>query len=110
MRSWEGFSIVPPHVEFDTAITLPAGVEVRHIGGCHAEDSTVVWVPDSGVILLGDSFYPPPYHLRRPGDGYDSDVINAVLRDYADAEWFVDSHDDPHPGSALEDLLNERAQ
>jgi glyoxylase-like metal-dependent hydrolase (beta-lactamase superfamily II) len=110
MRSWDGFTIVPPHVEFDTAISLPAGVEVRHVGGGHAEDSTVIWVPDSGVVLLGDSFYPPPYHLRRPGDGFDNEVIKTVLDAYRGAEWYVDSHDDPHPRSALEDLLPAPAE
>lgn len=105
MRSWDGFAVVPPHVEFNTTISLPAGVEVRHIGGGHAEDSTVVWVPDSSVVLLGDAFYPPPYHLRRPGDAYDHGVINTVLATYHEAEWYVDSHDDPHPRSALANLL-----
>jgi hypothetical protein len=44
--------------------------------------------------------------LRRPGDGYDHEVINTVLRVYRDAEWYVDSHDDPRPRSVLDDLLN----
>ena len=74
------------------------------------EDSTVVWVPDSGVVLLGDSFYPPPYHLRRPGDGYDHEVIYTVLHAYRGAEWCVDSHDDPRPRSALDGLLNRQAE
>ena len=106
MPSWDGFVIIPPHVEFDTAITLPAGVEVRHVGGGHAADSTVVWVPDSGVVLLGDSFYPPPYHLRQPGDGYDAGVISTVLDAYPDAEWYAESHGDPQPRSALDGLFD----
>ena len=105
MPSWDEFTIVPPHVEFDTALTLPAGVEVRHVGGGHAEDSTVAWVPDSGVVLLGDSYYPPPYHLRQPDDGYDFGVINSVLTTYPDADWYVDSHGDPQPRSAAVSLL-----
>src|SRR4051812_43981081 len=45
---WNDFAVVVPHTEFDDTLTLPGGVEVRHVGGGHAEDSTVVAVPDSG--------------------------------------------------------------
>lgn len=105
MPSWDGFEIIPPHIEFDDVITLPGGVEVRHVGGGHAEDSTVVAVPDSGVVLLGDSYYPPPYHLRQPDDGYDLSVISRVLEMYPDADWYVESHGDPLPRSAILGLL-----
>jgi glyoxylase-like metal-dependent hydrolase (beta-lactamase superfamily II) len=67
MTSRDGFAVVPPHTEFDDALTLPGGIEVQHVGGRHSPDSTVVAVPDSGVLLLGDCFFPPPYHLRQPG-------------------------------------------
>jgi glyoxylase-like metal-dependent hydrolase (beta-lactamase superfamily II) len=53
MTSRDGFAVVPPHTEFDDALTLPGGIEVRHVGGRHSPDSTVVAVPDSGVLLLG---------------------------------------------------------
>jgi glyoxylase-like metal-dependent hydrolase (beta-lactamase superfamily II) len=106
MPSWDGFAIIPPHVEFDSTVTLPTGIEVRHVGGGHAEDSTVVSVPDAGVVLLGDSFYPPPYHLRQPGDGYDTGVIRTVLAAYPHAEWYVESHGDPQPRSVLKALLD----
>ena len=105
MPSWDGFMIVPPHVEFDDEITLPSEVKVRHVGGRHAEDSTIVAVPDSGVVLLGDAYYPPPYHLRQADDGYDFEVINSVLEMYPDADWYVDSHGDPQPQSAVLTLL-----
>jgi glyoxylase-like metal-dependent hydrolase (beta-lactamase superfamily II) len=104
---WDGFTVVPPHVEFDDALTLPGGIEVRHVGGGHAEDSTVVAVPDSGVLLLGDSFYPPPLHLRQPEDGLDVALIGRLLADYPPTRfsWYVDSHDDPKPSTALAGAL-----
>jgi glyoxylase-like metal-dependent hydrolase (beta-lactamase superfamily II) len=104
---WDGFTVVPPHVEFDDTLTLPGGIEVRHVGGGHAEDSTVVAVPDSGVLLLGDSFYPPPLHLRQPADGLDISLIRRLLADFPPTRfsWYVDSHDDPKPGTALTGAL-----
>ena len=104
---WEGFAVVAPHTEFDDTLTLPGGVEVRHVGGRHAEDSTVVAVPDSGVLLLGDCFYPPPLHVRRPGDGLDVTLVRGLLADYPPSRyaWYVDSHDDPKPSTAVAGML-----
>ncbi|MFD2765440.1 MBL fold metallo-hydrolase [Micromonospora eburnea] len=107
MDSWNDFTIVPPHTEFDDALTLPGGIVVRHVGGRHAEDSTVVAVPDSGVLLLGDCFYPPPYHLRKPGDTYDLELIRSLLdeNDLGRFDWYVDSHSHPRTGSEVRQLL-----
>lgn len=52
--AWDGFTVQVPNTEFEHALTLPGGVEVRHVGGGHAADSTVVAVPDSGVLLLAN--------------------------------------------------------
>jgi glyoxylase-like metal-dependent hydrolase (beta-lactamase superfamily II) len=104
---WDGFTVVAPHVEFDEELTLPGGVEVRHVGGGHAEDSTVVVVPDSGVVLLGDCFYPPPLHLRQPDDGLDVALIHRLLADFPPSRysWYADSHDEPKPSALLESIL-----
>lgn len=107
MSSWDGFAVIPPHTEFDEMITLRGGIIVRHVGGRHAEDSTVVAVPDSGVLLLGDCIYPPPYHLRQPGDRYDEVLIRKLLdsRTVGEFDWYVDSHSDPRSRSELQDLV-----
>ncbi|MFC4121348.1 MBL fold metallo-hydrolase [Nonomuraea zeae] len=107
MPSWEGFAVVPPHTEFDDGLSLPGGVEVRHVGGRHTEDSTVVAVPDSGVLLLGDCFYPPSLHLRQAGDGYDTDLADRLLAEYPAGryDWFVDSHSRPRSRQSLRDLI-----
>ncbi|MBY8870251.1 MBL fold metallo-hydrolase [Micromonospora sp. PLK6-60] len=105
MRGWEGFRVVPPDVEFADTLDLPGGVRLRHVGGRHAEDSTVVAVPDSGVLLVGDCCYPPPLHLRAPDDGVDVRLIRRLAETYDDYDWFVDSHDHPKPREALRRLL-----
>jgi glyoxylase-like metal-dependent hydrolase (beta-lactamase superfamily II) len=91
--SWDGFAVLPPTRTFADELTLPTGVVVRHVGGRHAADSTVVLVPDSGVALLGDCFYPPPAHLREPGDGLDLDLVRGLLDD--DYHWYAASHTEP---------------
>ncbi|MFE6551094.1 winged helix-turn-helix transcriptional regulator [Streptomyces sp. NPDC057746] len=50
MGSWADFAVRPPTRTFADRLVLPGGIEVRHVGGRHAPDSTVVAVPDSGVM------------------------------------------------------------
>lgn len=88
---WTGFRVVLPHQTFDDALTLPTGVELRHVGGNHAPDSLIA-VAD-GVALLGDAFYPPPYHLRTPEDTADLAMIKRLLSERH--EWYVDAHSPP---------------
>lgn len=94
--------IVAPDQTFTDRLTVTAGgarVELEHVGGQHTPDSTVVRVPDAGVLFLGDCYYPPPYHLRSPDDAADLAMLAALFSD--DIDWYIESHDEPHPRSAL---------
>ncbi|MER7419749.1 MBL fold metallo-hydrolase [Micromonospora peucetia] len=91
--SWDGFAVLPPTRTFTDGLELPVGVTATHVGGAHSPDSTVVSVPDSGVLLLGDCYYPPPAHLRTPEDGLDLDLVRRLLTD--DIQWYVASHGPP---------------
>lgn len=93
MDSWDGFTVLPPRRTFTDELALPTGVQIKHVGGRHAPDSAVVLVPDSGVALLGDCFYPPPWHLRSPGDGLDLDLVRSLVS--GDYQWYVAAHQDP---------------
>ena len=93
MTDWDDFEVVVPHRTFTDRLTLPGGIEIRHIGGRHAPDSTIVAVPRSKVMFLGDCFYPPPYHLRRAEDGPDTDMLAALLDE--EYKWYVDAHSPP---------------
>ncbi len=93
MPDWDGFEIRPPHRTFEDTKELAYGVQVRHVGGRHAPDSAVVTVPDAGVMLLGDCYFPPPFHLREEGDGLDHAMARRLLRERH--AWYVDAHSPP---------------
>ena len=93
MPSFDGFRIVPPDTTFTDTLTLPTGVRLRHVGGQHAPDSLVVLDPESYVALLGDCFYPPPFHERSDGDGTDQRMVRRLLAERHD--WYVDAHSAP---------------
>lgn len=101
MPSWEGFRVLPPHTVFDDTLTLPTGVELRHVGGRHAPDSIVVGVPDSEVLFLGDCYFPPPFHLRTEADTSDLELVRRLIDPRY--EWYVDAHSPPWKADDLED-------
>lgn len=90
---FDGFTVVPPTTTFTDRLDLPDGVEVRHVGGRHARDSSVVTVAGTGVIFLGDCFYPPPRHLRGDNDGPDLAMMRGLLAE--GHKWYVDAHSEP---------------
>jgi glyoxylase-like metal-dependent hydrolase (beta-lactamase superfamily II) len=63
-------------------------VRVRHVGGDHADDSTVMYVEPDGALFLGDALY------ESPSGGYTAErllpLIEAV-RSFG-AEHFVEGH------------------
>ncbi|MEV0795802.1 MBL fold metallo-hydrolase [Kribbella sp. NPDC050459] len=93
---WTDFRVVLPDETFDDTLRLPNDVVLRHVGGNHAPDSLIV-IAD-GVALLGDAFYPPPYHLRTPDDTVDYAMIKQLLSERHD--WYVDAHSPPRSRSA----------
>lgn len=80
---WDRWQIVFPTtiLEKKTNIVELDGLtlEIEHIGGTHAADSTLVTVREDGVMFLGDCFYPPPAHIRKPDDVPDVDMLVYLL-------------------------------
>ena len=53
-----------PDIGFTDRLDLDLGgvtVNIVHVGGDHASDSTIVVVPDDKVVFLGDAIYPDLY-------------------------------------------------
>jgi glyoxylase-like metal-dependent hydrolase (beta-lactamase superfamily II) len=74
MPDRSALEIVLPTAAFDEEHAIDLGgvrVELRRVGGDHAEDSVVAWVPEDGVLFLGDALYErlyaPEPHLTPTG-------------------------------------------
>ncbi|ADB34143.1 beta-lactamase domain protein [Kribbella flavida DSM 17836] len=85
--------IVLPHRTFTDTLTLPTGVVLRFVGGNHAPDSLVAVDPDSDVMLVGDCYFPPPFHLRTDADTPDLPMARRLLAERH--AYFIDSHSAP---------------
>lgn len=52
--------VVLPTMTFDDSLTLDLGgvhVMLKHVGGDHAADAVVVYVPEEKLLFLGDALY-----------------------------------------------------
>ena len=91
---WETFRIIVPEEVFQKEKVINVdelAIELEHVGGEHAEDSIVVKVPGDGVMFIGDCYYPPPLHLRKP-DAVPS--LHMLRRLQNDAyNLYVEGHD-----------------
>ena len=58
----------PPTIAFDTGVTLDLGgitCQLIHVGGDHAHDASIVYVPEEQILFLGDCLYDDLYHGPR---------------------------------------------
>lgn len=89
-----------PDLSFDTRIELDLGgitCEVRHVGGDHSSDSSIVHVRGEDVIFLGDCLYEDLHHgPRHYTAGKLFPLIDTLLA--CNAEYYLLGHD-PEPTS-----------
>jgi len=55
-----------PDITFSQSMTINLGdvsCDIQHVGGDHASDSTVIHIPEDGVLFLSDCFYYTVYQL-----------------------------------------------
>ncbi len=94
--NWEEWRLVLPDRVFSTAMSIHVEgitLELQHVSGRHAEDSITVKVAEQGVLFLGDCFYPPPIHLRKPDDKPSWDMLLQVGDESVD--WYIHGHGEP---------------
>jgi len=88
----------PPAIAFETAVTLDLGgvtCQLVHVGGDHAHDATIVYVPEEKILFLGDCVYDDLYHgPRRLTTTQLFPLLDRLLA--YEVEFYLGSHD-PEP-------------
>lgn len=108
IRDWSTFQIAIPDqvlrkVEF---IDLDGvQIDLLHVGGKHAKDSIIVKVPHARVMFIGDCYYPPPIHLRGPGEAPSTTLLKTILDNTYDI--YVEGHDYPVSRREYLEFLNQ---
>jgi glyoxylase-like metal-dependent hydrolase (beta-lactamase superfamily II) len=99
----EHLRLKPPDISFDTQVEFDLGgvtCQVKHVGGEHAADSSVVYVLEDNVVFLGDCLYEDLYHGPRK---YTSQKLFPLIHEVLNysADFYLFGHD-PEPMSKLE--------
>jgi glyoxylase-like metal-dependent hydrolase (beta-lactamase superfamily II) len=86
---------VQPDILVKDSLTLDLGgitCEIHYVGGDHSADSCVMYIPEDGVLFLGDCLY----HAIFPKEYYTLDKMNALIHAVLrhEASYYVEGHND----------------
>jgi glyoxylase-like metal-dependent hydrolase (beta-lactamase superfamily II) len=109
MPTREGLKLITPDIIFDDRIEIDLGgisCVIKHVGGVHAEDSCIIYVPEEKVMFLGDclceDFHSGPW-------SYDQKEFKRLIeqiRKY-DVENYVTSHHEPETHEEFWSYFND---
>lgn len=89
--------IVSPVMTFEDSLSIDLGgvhVRLKHVGGDHADDSTVVFIEEDSVLFLGDCYSPNMYAKKWH---YNTPVFLKLLNELEEyqASFYIHSHANP---------------
>jgi glyoxylase-like metal-dependent hydrolase (beta-lactamase superfamily II) len=101
--------LVPPHIGFSRQIELDLGgatCQIVHVGGDHAGDSSVIFIPEDKIIFISDCLY----HDIYGGEAYTPaklfPLIDRLLA--FDAAYYLTGHDaKPTPRAEMIEMTTE---
>ncbi|TLS49330.1 MBL fold metallo-hydrolase [Paenibacillus antri] len=86
-----------PDATFEGSMTLHLGgvsCRIDRVGGVHADDSCLFYVPEEKILFIGDALGPAIYDGPRYYKADDLLRLVDLVRAY-DAEWYIESHYKP---------------
>ena len=107
---WAAFELVLPEITYEKQKRLQFDdmtLELEHVGGIHAADSTVIKVVEDGVMFLGDCYYPAPRYETPTDQMLDMTMLANLLDDAYD--HYVDGHNAPMQTRHVRRILRSQA-
>ncbi|WP_087972005.1 MBL fold metallo-hydrolase [Oceanobacillus rekensis] len=98
-----------PDLAFNHKIEIDLGgvtCVMEHVGGVHAGDSAIIYIPEEKVIFLGDCIYQDFYS----GDwSYDLEEFNILVNKIKryDVNYYVTGHQDPKTHEEMDSFFDE---
>lgn len=98
-----------PDLTFNHKVEIDLGgitCVVEHVGGDHAHDSVIVYIPDEKVMFLGDCIYQDFYSGEW---SYDKEKLNTLLDKIKKYEvsYYVPGHQDPKTHEEMWSFFND---
>ncbi len=109
-EDWAEFEIVLPEITYEGRDCLHFGdvsLELEHVGGVHAADSTVIKVVQDGVMFLGDCYYPAPRYENPTDQMLDMAMLTNLLDERYDT--YIDGHNAPMETRHVRRILRSQA-
>ncbi len=109
-EDWAAFEIVLPEISYQEQERFHFGgvtLELVHVGGIHAADSTVIKVVKDGVMFLGDCYYPAPRYEEPTDQMLDMTMLANLLDDHYD--HYIDGHNAPMQTRHVRRILRSQA-
>ncbi len=109
-EDWAEFKIVLPEITYEGCDCLHFGdvsLELVHVGGVHAADSTVIKVVEDGVMFLGDCYYPAPRYENPTDQMLDMAMLTNLLDERYDT--YIDGHNAPMETRHVRRILRSQA-
>ena len=106
---WVTFRVVVPEEVFENEKVIDLDgliIELEHVGGKHSADSIIVKVPQDEVMFIGDCYYPPPLHLRKPYTKPSFDILRRLNNNAYNI--YVEGHAKPFTQPKLGKLLPKK--
>jgi glyoxylase-like metal-dependent hydrolase (beta-lactamase superfamily II) len=109
MGDWRDFHLVMPTFNFSQRLFIHADdltIEIKHVGGQHAEDSCVVTVLPDGVMFLGDCYYEPPISEQHYDVNYhwDVEMMESFIR--PNIHTYISGHDVPMSATIFKEITD----
>lgn len=109
-EDWEQFEIVLPEITYEGRECLhfdDVSLELVHVGGVHAADSTVIKVVNEGVMFLGDCYYPAPRYENPTDQMLDMTMLTNLLDERYST--YIDGHNAPMETRHVRRILRSQA-
>lgn len=94
---FDAFQVKAPVLTFTDQLVLHLDggmtLQLKHVGGHHAEDSIMIKAVEANLVFVGDAFYPPPSSRREEGEGYSPEVLKKMITEEADL--YIHGHGEP---------------
>lgn len=108
MPSREGLILGSGDITFDSKLEIDLGgitCIIDNVGGDHAEDSCIVYIPSDKVMFLGDCISPDFYSGPRSYSGKVISMIDKIMK--YDVDTYICAHDEPIDKSEIHQYFKE---
>lgn len=109
MPTRDHLKLKAPDLTFNHKIEVDLGgisCVVEHVGGVHAQDSCIIYIPEEKVMFLGDCIYQDFYSGAWSYDQNELTILLDKIKKY-EVNYYVTGHQDPKTHAEMWTFLDE---